>query len=269
MKRVLVVLLLVAAGAALWFWVLRPSAPAAVEPAAPAATATASAPAAPASEPASPAPVLPAAADPLRREDIAKALEEFVGSKAVSTFFQLDEVARRIVATVDNLGREHAPSALWPVHPTSGRFTVDESGGTSVIAADNAGRYTPLVLLAETIDAARAARLYQRMYPLLQQEYEQLGYPRGVFHQRLMEVIARLLDTPEPEQAPRVQLLEVKGPIPSVRPWVRYEYADPVLEQLSSGQKIMLRIGLVNERRLKKKLAEFREAVGRLPQQPR
>jgi hypothetical protein len=46
---------------------------------------------------------------------------------------------------------------------------------------------------------------------------------------------------------------------------VRYEFADPALESLSSGQKIMLRVGPVNERRLKEKLAEIRgELAGRL-----
>lgn len=268
MKRALVVVLLIAAGIALWFWMLRPQTPASPEPAAPPAPVP-TAPAASAPEPAGALPSLPAPADPLRREEIARALEDFVGSKAVAMFFQLDEIPRRIVATVDNLGREHAPAALWPVHPTPGRFTVDEAGGAAAVAPDNAGRYTPLVLLAETIDAAKAAQLYQRMSPLLQQEYQQLGYPRGIFHQRLMQVIAQLLATPEPEQPPRLQLLEVKGPVPSVRPWVRYEYADPSLEELSAGQKILLRIGPVNERRLKKKLVEFRDAVGRLPQQPR
>jgi hypothetical protein len=42
---------------------------------------------------------------------------------------------------------------------------------------------------------------------------------------------------------------------------VRYEYADPSLEALTAGQKILLRSGPVNERRLKAKLAEFRAAV--------
>jgi hypothetical protein len=79
----------------------------------------------------------------------------------------------------------------------------------------------------------------------------------------MMEVIAILLATPEPEQPPRVTLVEVKGPVPSVQPWVRYEYADPALERLASGQKILLRMGVVNERRMKKKLAQFRDEVAR------
>ncbi len=41
------------------------------------------------------------------------------------------------------------------------------------------------------------------------------------------------------------------------------EFADPALEALSSGQKIMLRDGPVNERRLKARLPEFRRAITR------
>jgi hypothetical protein len=56
----------------------------------------------------------------------------------------------------------------------------------------------------------------------------------------------------------KLELTDVKGPIPSERPWVRYQYADPSLESLSAGQKILLRVGPVNGRRLKAKLAEIR-----------
>ena len=58
-----------------------------------------------------------------------------------------------------------------------------------------------------------------------------------------------------------MRLTEVKGPVQPVRPWVRYEYADPQLESLSSGQKIMVRVGLENERRLKASLRGFREQI--------
>jgi len=41
---------------------------------------------------------------------------------------------------------------------------------------------------------------------------------------------------------------------------------DPDLESLSAGQKILVRVGAVNQRRLKAKLAEFRqELVRRAP----
>jgi DUF3014 family protein len=201
---------------------------------------------------------IPATTTPLVAEDIPHELTELVGRKAVATFLQLDDFPRRIAATVDSLGREHAPPALWPVNPTPDRFLVQESDGATVINPDNSARYTPFVLLVETVDVGRAADLYLRMYPLLQRSYEQIGFPKKKFNDRLIEVIDLLLATPEVTYPVKVELTEVKGPIPSVRPWVRYQYSDPALESLSSGQKILVRSGAVNQRRLKGKLAEFR-----------
>lgn len=203
----------------------------------------------------------PPSAAPLAAADIGTALTELLGRKAVESFFQTDDFARRFVATVDNLGRSHAPPRLWPVNPTPGRFAVEQRDGASVIAADNGLRYTPFVLLVETIDIARAVDLYVRMYPELQKTYEELGYPRGYFNDRLIEVIDQLLATPDAPYPVKVDLTEVKGPIPSQRPWVRYRYADPVLESLSAGQRILMRVGSVNERRLRAKLLEIRKEL--------
>lgn len=194
--------------------------------------------------------------------DIGTTLTDLLGRKALITFFQLDDFPRRFVATVDNLGRSYAPPMLWPIHPTPDRFTVEETAGGPVISADNSLRYTPLVLLAESVNTARAVDTYARLYPLLQRAYEELGYPKRYFNDRLIEVINLLLATPNAtEQAMKVQLTEVKGTVPSVRPWVRYEFADPALESLASGQKILLRVGPVNERRLKAKLAAIRQEL--------
>ncbi|NML18171.1 DUF3014 domain-containing protein [Azohydromonas caseinilytica] len=204
---------------------------------------------------------VPAAATPLAAADIGTALTDLIGRKAVLTFLQVDDFARRLVATVDNLGRTHAPSRLWPVNPTPGRFMVEAHEGDTAIAADNSLRYTPFVLLVETVDVARAVDLYVRLYPELQKSYEALGYPHGYFNDRLLQVIDQFLATPDAQQPIRVQLTEVKGPIPAEQPWTRYEFADPELEALSAGQKLLLRTGEVNARRLKAKLAEFRKEL--------
>ena len=54
----------------------------------------------------------------------------------------------------------------------------------------------------------------------------------------------------EGERLPQVQLLEVKGEVPSQRPWVRYEYTDPALQQLSAGQRLLLRLGPAHQARV-------------------
>lgn len=141
------------------------------------------------------------------------------------------------------------------------RFQVEERGGDQVISAENSLRYTPLVLLAESVNTAQAMDLYISMYPLLQRAYEQLGYPKRYFNDRLIEVINQLLATPSAAEPTKVQLTEVKGSVPSVRPWVRYEFADPALESLTAGQKILLRVGPVNQRRLKAKLTAIRQEL--------
>lgn len=231
-------------------------------PAAPPVASQAPAPAAApaASEPAIRHPV-DEAAHPVGPPDIVGGLNNLLGRQAVARFLLTDDFPRRLVATVDNLGRRHAPAALWPVAPTPGRFTVNEAGTQAAIAADNSSRYTPLVLLVEGTDVHRAVELYRGMYPLLQNAYQDLGFPRRYFNDRLIEVIDLLLATPEPQQTPSVRLLEVRGPHPSARPWVHYEFTDPELESLAAGQKILIRVGLDNERRLKAKLRDFRQAL--------
>lgn len=203
----------------------------------------------------------PAGVQPLASADLTGALADLIGRKAVLTFLQVDQFARRFVATVDNLGRSHAPPALWPVNPTPGRFMTQAGVDGEVISADNSLRYTPFLLLVETVDVGRAIDLYVRMYPLLQSTYERLGFPRRHFNDRLFEVIDLLLATPEASYPIRLKLLEIKGSVPSLQPWLRYQYVDPALGALSSGQKILLRVGPVNQRRLKAKLTEIRQQL--------
>jgi hypothetical protein len=200
---------------------------------------------------------------PIAAPDIGDALADLLGRKGALSFLQLDNFLVRVVATVDNLGRSHAPSMMWPVTPTAGRFMVDEHAQSLVINPDNGQRYTALVLVAEALDVGRVVALYLRIYPLLQQTYVDLGFPAAYFNDRVIEVIDLLLATPDAPERVQLKFVEVKGSVPSLRPWVRYEFADEALESLSSGQKIMLRVGAVNERRLKARLVAIRAEIMR------
>jgi len=270
---VVIVLLALAAAFLGWRWYQQQQ-PLHVEPASPVATAPNDGPApAPAPPPlpeslepqnpidaiALPASGLPTVADSDTR--VMKALVDLMGSKNVADFLQFEGIVRRTVATVDNLAREQSPASTWPVQPTKQRFITEGKAGAQTIAAGNAARYTPIVQLAESINPAKAAKTYAQLYPLFQKAYEELGYPGRYFNDRLIAVIDHLLQAPEPSGPVQVRLVEVKGKVSSQRPWVRYEYADPQLESLSSGQKIMVRMGLENERRMKASLRGFREQI--------
>jgi hypothetical protein len=193
------------------------------------------------------------------------ALVGLLGRDQVLTWLLTEGFVRRAVATVDNLPRELAPVMVWPVKPTPGRFaTLKAADGTSeTIHVDNAARYTPFVRFIEAVDSAQAVALYRRLYPLFQQAYEELGFPGRYFNDRLVQVLDHLIATPVQPGPLAVKLVEVKGPVPSTRPWVRYEFADPALESLSAGQKMLLRTGADNHQRLRAKLVDLRGRVAR------
>lgn len=264
---VVVVLIAIAAGG-WWYWsqrdVAAPVPPAATAPAVPdapppAPPVAALGPQNPVDALAEPDAVLPALGD--SDAQAKKALTDLLGAQRVTSLLNIDGFVRRVVATIDNLPRAQAPSRMWPMVPAPERFTVDASAARTTIGQANSTRYAAFTQMVEAVDAERAASLYARFYPLFQQAYEELGYPGRYFNDRLVAVIDHLLETPEPTGPVQVQLTEVRGEFTAERPWTRYEYVDPALESMSSGQKLMVRVGLANERRLKAKLRAFRAQV--------
>ena len=161
----------------------------------------------------------------------------------------------RLVATIDNLPRSHVAERIRPVGPIGGQFRVNrrEAEGEFSIDSSNYDRYGPLVDVLTGADLHAAAEVYRRFYPLFQDAYVDLGYPQGYFNDRLVEVIDHLLETPE-----------INDSVSLVRPHVLYEFADPDLEDLSSGQKLLIRMGSENRSRVKAALGEFRGIVTQL-----
>ena len=174
-------------------------------------------------------------------------LADLFGPASLGKVFYEDAIIHRFVTTVDNLPRKTIPSRNLPVKPIAGPLATSAKDDNISISADNASRYTPYVQMAESIDAKRLVSAYVHFYPLIQQDYRDLGYPKGYFNDRLIEAIDDLLAAPE-----------VKDSLQVVQPKVLYQYADPELEARSAGQKIMIRMGNENAAKVKAKLQEIR-----------
>jgi hypothetical protein len=170
-----------------------------------------------------------------------------VGAKSLDQLLVPENVVRHIVVTVDNLPRKKVAVDLRPVKATPGEVAVSAQGDMTTLSASSYERYASFVHLVESTDPKTLAAVYFHLYPLFQQAYEDLGYPGRFFNDRLVEVIDHLLAAPEPQ-----------GPIELVQPKVFYQFADPKLEDLSAGQKLMIRMGPANERALKTKLKDLR-----------
>jgi len=177
-------------------------------------------------------------------------LADLFGSASLGKVFYEDAIIHRFVTTVDNLPRKTIPSRNLPVKPIAGPLATSAKDDNISISAENASRYTPYVRMAEAIDPKSLVSAYVHFYPLIQQDYRDLGYPKGYFNDRLIEAIDDLLAAPES-----------KGPLQVVQPKVLYQYADPELEARSAGQRIMMRMGNENAAKVKAKLQEIRREL--------
>jgi hypothetical protein len=186
---------------------------------------------------------------PLKESDSTAlaALADLFGSKAVKQFFLPQEVIRRIVVTIDSLPREVVSAQLQPTTRVGGQLRTAGKGQTLTLSKANYKRYAPFIRLADTVDAKTFSATYVSLYPLFQEAYRGLGYPNGYFNDRFVEVIDHMLEAPQSE-----------GPIALIQPHIFYKFADPELQSLSAGHKLMLRIGNENAERVKKKLREIR-----------
>jgi hypothetical protein len=177
-------------------------------------------------------------------------LGQAFGEEAVARLLVASGVIPKIVVTVDNLPREKISMRLRALRSAPGLF---EPGGTMdrpMLTPANYPRYAPYIELISATDANAVLALYARYYPLLQQAYEELGYPDQAFHDRVLVVIDDLLAAPE-----------IDRPLTLSRPHVLYRYADPNLEALSAGQKMLIRMGADNARAVKARLREIRSLL--------
>lgn len=169
----------------------------------------------------------------------------------LATLLRLETIIQRFVITIDNLTTRNLPAKYRLSKPLKSPFAITEKTPDNIyLSSKNYPRYNQQVMLMQSLDSNILISIYHRYYPLFQEAYAELGYKNKYFNDRLVEVIEHLLDSPE-----------IQEPIKLVRPSVYYKYADPDLEALSAGQKIMIRMGTENAKSVKEKLREIKNRL--------
>jgi hypothetical protein len=184
--------------------------------------------------------------------EVSSALTETFGEQVVTNYLRPESFIRNVVVAIDSLPRPALAIDKRPIQPTLGLFAVSGEENALVLSEENYQRYTPFVTLVARTDGRTLVEMYRRYYPLMQEAYVELGNPDTVFETRVREVIDHLLATPE-----------VTEPIALAQPNVLYEYKDPALEELSAGQKILIRMGPEHRALIKSKLREIRTLLAR------
>ncbi|MBW8192332.1 DUF3014 domain-containing protein [Neiella marina] len=170
---------------------------------------------------------------PLASSDatLLEALQQKIVSKSIGLLVD-EALIEHFVASVDALSRGQITYNLLPVERPVGRYKVIEAEGKLYGSTANIARYQPYLDLMTAMPREHWLAFYQHVYPLLQQAYEQLGYPDQAFHGVFLQAIERLLATPKP--GPSIELEQ---------PHVMYEYADEALQNLTPADKLMTRLG--------------------------
>ena len=175
--------------------------------------------------------------------------------EGVNAWLSPDELIRKVVVFVDNVANGRIVKQAVSVMTPLDEFKVREIS-EKVYIVDDYSRYDTVTSILTSIDAKRLAELYVLLKPLFKEAYGELGYPNANFDDTIFRAIGRLLETPVLTESPRL-----------VQPVVMYEYEEERLENLSSAQKQLLRMGPNNTQAIQNKLSEIaielRSVLGR------
>lgn len=163
------------------------------------------------------------------------------------------DMLRNFVVFIDNLSRGDLATKFAPLQRPKQGFSARESDGKIYIDEASYKRYTPYIDIVNSLNIELALEQYQKLMPLIDQAYMELGYEQGAFNQTLITAIETMLAAPT-----------IREPIELLAPSVMYQFKDPALEQLPAAQKLMLRIGPDNTTQLRPKLQQIHISLSEL-----
>ena len=158
-----------------------------------------------------------------------------------------DQLIRKFVVFVENVGRHEFPQTDLPFRPVGVEMPVRELDQNLFLMEEDAfPRFDGFIDAMVAVDTEQAYALYRLLRPLFQQAYAEIGYRGRDFDDALRLAINNVL-----------QATDVEGPFQLVKPSVMYLFADSELENADAVHKQLIRIGPRNSTRLMAKLAEF------------
>lgn len=169
----------------------------------------------------------------------------------LATWLVTDDLIRRFVVVVDNIADGRNPAQHVPFMRPNTRFQTTGEQPALRIAPVNFSRYDTHVQLVASLDTDGTAEAYQRLLPLMDEGYAELGYPDTEFSSTFARAVTHLLDAPVLDESP------------TLTPRVSFfEYTDDELESLSPAHKQFMGMGPANMRVVQAKIREIATAIG-------
>ncbi len=168
-------------------------------------------------------------------------------------WLRIKNIIRVFVAAVDNIANGKSPRPQLGFLSPGQAFQVNEKGDRIYLDPKGYERFDIVADAFVSFNSSRAVQVYQKLKPLFQEAYRELGYPQKDFHTTFIQAMKRILDTPIVE---REVLLKEEGK------GLNYVFIDEGLENMSEVQKHLLRMGPRNTQKIQQKVREITLALG-------
>jgi len=163
------------------------------------------------------------------------------------------DLIRNSVVFIDNFSKGELVGKFSPLKKPTTPFLIEKNQQSIIIAPESYQRYDIYAQTISQIDVDSFMTLYTRLTPLINQAYQDIGYPHGSFNSTINKAISEVLDTP-------IIRYDIKLKADSVT----YKFADENLELLPDTQKLMLRMGPDNLQSIQNKLEQIQSELQEL-----
>jgi len=188
----------------------------------------------------------------LRTSDVIvrELVSELSANPKLAAWLANEDLVRRFVAAVDNIGNGISPTTQLDFMRPKGKFQVLKKGDVITIDPTSYGRYDLATQVIVSLDTDGSVALYRELEPLIDDAYAEISPPGSRFSDRLDAAIEELLEVTPPSGNPTLK--------PKV---VTYVYVDESLEGLSGAQRQFLRMGPDNVMLIKAKLRDLKAGL--------
>jgi hypothetical protein len=171
----------------------------------------------------------------------------------LAEWLKIKNIIRVFVAAVDNIANGKSPRPQLGFLSPGQAFPVSEKGDRIYLDPKGYGRFDIITDAIVSFSTSRTVQVYQKLKPLFQEAYRELGYPQKDFHATFIQAMKRILDTPIVE---REIILKEEGK------GLNYVFVDDGLESMNEVQRHLLRMGPKNTQKIQQRVREIALALG-------
>ena len=161
-----------------------------------------------------------------------------------------EDLIRTLVAMIVNIADGDSPVFHLQFLTPAKKFQVTKQGENYYMNSRGYRRYNTFANALASLDTQQCIHLFKRLLPTFNKALKELGEADNTFETIFKQALKVLLQTPT-----------VSGRIQLDKKVISYGFRDPKLEQLKPVQKHLLRMGSENQRKIQRKLLEFKEAL--------